>query len=177
MKIIKLSDIKEENLPLVVFSCNTKSIISALIRWRTNDTENHVMTSTELGYFDSQNPGGYKRVPYSKYDNKFSQLCIFSLVKDDNSYLLEHVVRRDLRGAGGTLGWYHRAYDYLGILGQLTGLRWIQNPFKKFCSERTGDQLNEVFKCGFKKLRDPGELKQAMIEAKLGEIIGYTFNG
>lgn len=60
------------------------------------------------------------------------------------------------------LPWYKTFYDYIGIIGQKTGLRFIQTPGLYYCSEITQHILKQIY--NFKKYRSPSEMNKRMAE-------------
>jgi len=68
-----------------------------------------------------------------------------------------------------------RRYDFLGILGQLLHLNWINNPNTYFCSERASKHLRKI---GMKlpKHPSPSELNQLFKTKTSMKCLGHWFS-
>ena len=86
--------------------------------------------------------------------------------------LIEKAVYKDLNQS-----WYKRSYDFLGILGQATGFRWIQSPWKYYCSERIAKYLCLIrpLKEKIPKRPSPADLNRLFKTLKGMEVFGYWF--
>lgn len=130
----------EDNFPIIVLVSHNNKLISWLIRIFSKGNYNHVCWLHRQGVVASQD-GSYKERPladYMKqgYKMKFYQLIDITCVQ--RSLLLATINHKLKKGKDKT------KYDFLGLLGQLTGLKFINNPWKNFCSESVNEDLKKV---------------------------------
>lgn len=171
MKIIDPYKIKISDLPLFVLSDNMRGFFSFGIKTHTDGNYSHIMTMTSPNYFDTQ-VWIYKQVPISAYMKrgyrlKFWKYNGFSLV--ERMSIIE-AIRKDLKAP-----LWERTYDILGIVGQFVHLRWINIPWKNFCSERVAKYLRMC-----EKLREqilvhpsPADLNRLFKDIIEFECLGY----
>ncbi len=130
-------NIPAEDLPLIVFSDFSSGIIQSLIKIRTAGVYAHVMIMHRPGFFASQG-NMFSEAPLKRYMKKGNRLKFFkieSLTVNERGALARKM-RQDL-----TAPWWKRFYDYPGIIGQALGFRWINSPFRMYCSERVAAWL------------------------------------
>ena len=72
--------------------------------------------------------------------------------------------------------WWRRRYDFLGIVGQLLRIRWIQSPWAKYCSERVAGYLRKVLKMAIPVRRTPSEINAIFKKHQRMIIYGYYFS-
>lgn len=133
-----LTDIKESDLPVAVFSENCRSLISLAIRLRTGGEKNHYMTMRKLGKVVSQGFTGYREYPLENFMTVGENLKFVSLADvatPEEIKAINDLIEKEL-GLKGIVGFLKNGYDFLGIFGQLLGLKFINNPWKNYCSER-----------------------------------------
>ena len=121
-----------DDLPLIVLSDHSSGFIQWAIKWRTKANYNHVMSMIYPGLFTSQG-NTFSEVPLDRYMTKNSRLKFWrikDLTLEEESLIRGRILRRL------ALPWWKRGYDYLGILGQAVGLKFINNPWNVFCSEQ-----------------------------------------
>lgn len=123
--------------PLLVF-CNEQDWIAEAIDFRTDlagiHPWNHAMVSIASGEFVWQSMGvfnAYKQGPMTEYMKKGTQLGFVQLVNSNPDFVaaFNKSVQKRL-----TAPWWQTQYDYLGIVGQATGLTWIHTPGLRYCS-------------------------------------------
>lgn len=123
--------------PLLVF-CNEQNWIAQAIDFRTDINGihpwNHAMVSINQGEFVWQSMGivnAYKCGPMDQYMKKGTQLGFVQLVNTNPAFaaVFSKSVQKRLLAP-----WWQTQYDYLGIIGQATGLTWIHTPGLRYCS-------------------------------------------
>lgn len=164
-KLIDPLEIEDADLPLIVFSANATGLIGWLIRWRTNASYSHVMWMHKPGLVATQNLT-YKEVKIKKYMAKNSRMkfCKINGLTPVKKALIHAIICNRLKKP-----WWKRTYDFLGILGEALGLRWIQSPRVFYCSEQMANDLNKVVG-GIPKRLSPTDLNKLFKER---EDVGY----
>lgn len=129
--------IPKKDLPLIVFSDQTSGLIEFLIKFRTKGSYNHVMMMIETGEFVSQG-NTYSKVKTKRYMKKNSRLKFVALkgVTQDGVYAIKKSIEEKL-----ALPWQKKAYNWLGILGQATGIKWLNFPGLEYCSQDVPQHL------------------------------------
>lgn len=124
-------EISPDVLPCFVFSDETSGLIEFLIKFRTKGDYNHVMLQCRPGFFASQG-NTYSEAPLSRYMNKGKRLKYVEVLglTPVQKKLVVASVNKKL-----ALPWYRKLYDWLGIVGQATGLPWLNTPGLNYCSE------------------------------------------
>ena len=142
MTISDLGEITESSLPMIVFSDQTSGFMEFLIKFRTGGNYNHVMLCVEPGQFVSQG-NTYSKVPFERYMKKNSRLKFVSIlgITPAGRQAIVDCVNDKL-----ALPWYLKLYDWVGILGQITGLNFINNPKLEYCSEDAPNILKKAVK-------------------------------
>lgn len=149
-KIINPAELS--SFPIVVLCSDMRGVVSSLIKIRTGNF-NHAMIMVRPGLVVTQN-FVLKEIPISKYmeSGRIMQFwAINGLTKDDLEKMVCQI-NKDLKSP-----WWARSYDFLGILGQATGLTWIQSPFGNYCSENVAKYLR-ILKKDVPKRPDPSDL-------------------
>ena len=171
-KWINPKELTETNLPVIIFEEDRQGLFGWLIRWHDKDNYNHIEIMVNLGKVASQNPKGYKEVPLEKYMLKrvFMKFWQFDPIDRKEIDIIKEQVGKDLAKP-----WWARRYDFLGIIGQAIGLRWIQSPWGKFCSESVAANLRLI-----PRLRDiipkrpnPSELNKILKTMPDMKLLGY----
>ena len=161
--------INRKDFPVVVMSCDLIGFIPWAIRAITKDNWNHVMESRKCGAFVSQNLM-YAEIAFSSYMNRYHKLKIWT-IKDMSE--IEKIqwnasINRDLGSP-----WYSRLYDFLGVLGHLLGIRWLNAPYRSYCSERVRKHLVEVFGFDIIKHATPAEIDDFLTMHPRGVLLGF----
>lgn len=122
---------ENNDFPVVVFSDNSTGFFAFLIRWKTKGMYNHVMTMTDNDTIASQGLSTFKLVTLEEYKIRGNRLKFvgIKLSEDGKSAVLNSINRKLEKKK------IKKRYDYLGIIGQALGLKWLNNPWTDICSE------------------------------------------
>jgi len=141
MKILtdkEILNIPEKDLPLLVLSFNSRNILSTLINIRKRSNYNHFMLYHRPGFFAAQGLI-FKEFPVTNYLThhrlKFWHNPDWSAL---DKVKMQSKIKRWLM-----LGKFKSRYDLVGLIGQLFGVKSLQNPYTKICSDYI-DLLKEV---------------------------------
>ena len=154
--------IPEADLPLIVLSDFSSGVIQSLIKIRTSGSFSHVMVMHRTGFFASQGNmfSEAKLERYMKEGNRLKFFRIKNLTEEERR-ALSRKMEADLAAP-----WWRRWYDYRGIIGFAIGLRWLNSPFRMYCSERVASWLKALSR--FNKILplhpSPEELNKIMKE-------------
>lgn len=132
IELINPKKIKKEAFPLFVLSDDLRGFFSLGIRIHSEGNYSHIMSMTIPSYFDTQG-FLFKRVKVEKYMTGRHRLKFWQprgLTGTEKLKVIE-AIEKDLKAP-----WWERKYDVLGVIGQLFRIRWINNPFTYYCSER-----------------------------------------
>lgn len=142
MTTTEILNIKDEDFPVLVFANQDANLVSFLIDWKTKSSYNHVMWMHKRGKLASQG-GFYKEILLVDCLKKGRRLKFFRFKNILKSYktVLLYKIQKELE-----MPWYDRMYDFLGIFGQAIGLKFINSPFRNYCSERVGNDLRVILK-------------------------------
>ena len=174
--MLDISSIPLDYYPLITFTHNFRSPIGKGIQLRTNSLVSHVMESHRPGFFATQDFTGFKTLPFDKVDNKHTYFLFYRYegLTEKKQEEWWKTIYRDLDEP-----WWLRRYDWLGVVGQLFGVRWLESPFTEYCSQKVKQHLFEVFGSEIKKRPTPEELRKYCRKypqwVEVGEIIpeGY----
>jgi len=124
----------EADLPLIVLADDLRGFIGYAIKSHTKGNYNHAFIMHRPGFCVSQDFGGFKEHPIEVY---LTEGMMLKFWKVRNLTLVEKsIILLNIKKRLGRKRWQN-SYDFLGVLvGQVTRLRWIQNPFQMFCSEQ-----------------------------------------
>lgn len=163
---------KDSDLPIIIFTEDRQGFFGWAIRWHSKDNYNHSAIMVNLGKVASQDPGGYKEYPIKKLMDKrtFMKFWQFDPVDRTEIDIIRKQVEKDLAKP-----WWQRQYDPLGLVGQLTGLRWIQSPWGKFCSESVAANLRLIPRLQkvIPARPNPSELNQILKTMVDFKLLGY----
>lgn len=168
--IIRAENIKAEQCPVFVFSDDPIGFVSWAIKWVTKGLRNHTMVMIRPGYFASQG-ARYKEMPVNLYDGCTLKFWTVPNITLEQMLVIKDMVRTRLRQP-----WWKKGYDWLGIVGQLTRIKWIHFPFRNFCSEGDAKLLRVIFS-DTPVRPDPDQLDKFLgtKEKKgLAKVIGYS---
>lgn len=127
----KIRAIPQEMLPMLVLSDNLRSFFSAGIKFHEKGSYNHLMWMIRPGLFASQNTM-FKEVPIDKFEKAHRiKLWHNPLWTPTQRAAIIKAIQFELDQP-----WYKRGYDYLQIFGKLTGLDWLQVPWRDICSDK-----------------------------------------
>lgn len=172
MKILNPLEIKEKDLPLIVLVDDRRSFFSWLTKAHTSGNYGHIMELYKPEILASQDFRGFREVNISKY-MKPSLFLKFWRVKDltgaqRNKWLSK--IDSDLNAS-----WFKHRYDFIGLIGQLLNVRWINNPRTRYCSERVATRLRTLFERYIPLHPNPSELDTMLKSWSNMEVIGYWF--
>lgn len=137
--IIDPLKITEKHLPLIVLSDDMRSFFSWGIKAHTRGLYSHAMMMLKPGKFVTQG-WTYKEVNVEKYMKPRYRLKFWSYpFTEEEKSQIRFAVEEDL-----SRSWWHKSYDWIGIIGQLFRIRKLNNPFKSFCSERVAKYLRLI---------------------------------
>lgn len=142
-------DIPSADLPLIVLSDDIKSIVAWATVVRTNGDYGHIMEMVRPGVFASQQPDFFKNVKPENYMKDSMRIKFWQpIFTDEEKEKYIAAVEKDLAYVEKKPQFlkYIFGYDRLGIVGQLFGVRWLNNPWSFYCSERVARHLRVVFK-------------------------------
>lgn len=143
MELINPYLIPKKDLPLIVLTDDRRSFLSWAIKHHSQGNYNHSMIMVKEDFFVSQDFAGYREVQIKTYQKNHIRLKFWK-VKDittEEKQKINEAVVRDLKAP-----WFKRRYDFLGIAGQFLGLRWINNTWTRYCSERIRDYYKDILK-------------------------------
>ncbi len=138
LTLIDPREFKAKDLPRIVFADNMRGFMPGVIKGHSKGNYSHAMAMIEEDVFASQGTMLLRKEPVSKYTKVNYRLKFYRVIFQDQAEEDAFVaaVRKDLAKP-----WWCRLYDFLGIFGQMVGAHWIQNPWKKYCSEAVASWL------------------------------------
>ena len=126
----EILNIPEEDLPLLTLSFNYRSIISTLINIRKKSHYNHFMLYHRPGFFASQG-ASFKEDSVENYTKqhrlKFWYNPDWSV---EDKIRMQNLIKKWL-----VMGTVRSRYDWIAIIGQLIGIKSLQNPYTRICSD------------------------------------------
>lgn len=168
LKIIDPYDIKLRDYPVFIQAGDMRSFLGWGIKMRTKSNFNHSMVSRKIGYVCSQS-WTYKEIPIERYMKPYIILKFWTckdMTDEEYKQIYDKIVR-DL-----SLPWWKRMYDFPGIIGQAIGLRWINIPGLKYCSERVSSKVRILIPT-LGKHPTPEDIDTAFKKSPRFECIGY----
>jgi len=171
--IIDPLKIKEEDLPLIVFSDDLRGFFAWGIRVHSEGSYSHSMLMIREGTLVTQG-GTYSEIPITKYMNSRYRLKFWKIkgLTEDDKSRIRFAVNKDL-----AQNWWKKSYDWLGIIGQLFRIRGLNNPKKYYCSERIAKYLRLTFlKDKISLHPSPSNLNKLFKEIPDMEVFGYWFS-
>lgn len=169
-KFIDPFEIKSNDLPVIVLSDDRRSFLSWGIKNHSHGNYNHIMELFEFGELATQNFNGFRKVNIGKYIQPQYHLKFYKCTKADLKKQIEWIrlINAELNEV-----WWKKKYDFLGIVGQVLHIRWIQNPFARYCSERVAEHLRKLFGFNISKRPTPSELNTYFRNNPDFELLGY----
>jgi len=173
IKIIDPLEITEKDLPLIVLTDNQRGFLSWGIKAHSKGLYSHSMEMHRPGFLATQN-WLYKEVPLKKYMLPHYRMKFWKPKKISNAQRNKWIasVQKDLAAP-----WWERRYDLLGIIGQLFFLRFINNPWTKYCSERVAGRMRKILGLKVRNQPSPSDLNKLMIKSDKMEVYGHWFQG
>ena len=159
-------EIKKEELPVFMLVDDRRGWFGFLIKQHSKGNYNHIAELFMPGFLASQDMVGYRMVSVSKYLKRRYMLKFWAYRGKRQAELVD-CIKSDLKSSVR-----QRRYDFLGILGQLLHLKWLNNPKTYFCSERASKHLRSI---GMKlpKHPAPSELNQLFKTKTSMKCLGY----
>ena len=133
----EVMDLDEDGYPYLIFTNNLTSWISNIIKKHTAGEYSHVLWKMDKICGISQ---GWilKKINFSKTYLRGNHRVKIWRVKTaslNQKYAMFYDIKMQLYKP-----WYKKLYDWPGIIGQLFRMRWINYPWRNYCSE----SINEV---------------------------------
>lgn len=168
MKFINPYRITGIDLPLIALSTDASGIMQSLIRIRTKGSYSHIMTMIEPGSFASQG-NIFSLATVDRYMTANCRLKFWRIkdLTNDERVLIKRRINARLNRP-----WIGRQYDYLGVIGQFLGLKWINNPFVPYCSEQVRIDVLEGIIDGIQEHPSPQDLNEAFKNHPRMEVYG-----
>jgi hypothetical protein len=131
--IANLNLINPINAPKLVFTSQDDIVSDAIeLRedgsWGVNIDVSHMMTMTEHGLFNCQDPSGFSQIPVTAYMTKGTKIIFIDIANmTPQAYQAMCLIVSERLGKQG--------YDWLQIVGQAIGLDFLHMPGTEDCSE------------------------------------------
>lgn len=124
--------IPQSEFPFIVSKGGGIDLMSKLIRWRTKSWCEHSMLAINAGKFVWEDTANwYGEGPMEKY--MVPDVCLkFYSLNNINPAAIEAL--RNYVYTRINSPWYHKMYDWLGIVGEAVGLPKIHTPGLEYCS-------------------------------------------
>lgn len=161
--------IPEDKLPIIVLADDRRGLLGFLIKNHSGGNYNHIQELHRPGYFASQDPVGYHEVPISKYKKPYMLLKFWSYkpLNDLLRVTWKDAIYDDLKNDS-------KGYDWLGILGHMLNIPWLNNPHLRYCSERVAYHLKTVAPEIFiPRHPTPSEINEIFNATPSMECLGY----
>lgn len=171
--LINPLEIKEKDLPLICFIDDSRSFFGYFIRIHTTGQYSHVCEMVKPGKIATQDVfPGYREVSIKKYLKPRYRL---KFVKYDKITSAEWNEWKRLVESELNQSWWRRKYDFLGIIGMGLGLRFINSPISRFCSERVATHLRYAINLWIKKHPSPSEINTLTKENGDFSVLGHWY--
>jgi len=157
------------DIPTFVLVDDRRGWFGFLIKQHSKGNYNHIAELFMLDMLASQDTVGYRTVNIEKYLKKRYMLKFWAYTGKRQAELVD-CIKKDLKSSVR-----QRRYDFLGIIGKLLHLSWINNPKTYFCSERASKHLRSI---GMKlpKHPSPSELNQLFKTKTSMKCLGHWFS-
>lgn len=164
MKRVNPLHIPKEDLPLIVLM-NDNNLFSRLIRWWQYTKWPHGAIMIRKDFFACQGTT-YRELRVEKFYKSQLKFRKPDFTKKEKKDFISHI-KKDLKDK--------KKYDFLGIIGQMFKIRWLNNPNKYYCWEAVTVPLRFV---GFKVPLRPRNLDKALSRhGKIGVYGTYKPEG
>ena len=138
-KMESLLNITQKDLPLLVVSDNLRSWVSARIKKHTHGGYNHLMWMVEPGKFITQEFPFLIERPVEYFFDGYR----IKLWHNPNWTPLQKIKITTMLAKRLRAPWYKKIYDPLQIVGIRLGVRWLQIPGIRICSDHS-DILKDI---------------------------------
>jgi hypothetical protein len=136
-KFINPLTFTDNDTPIIMLCDDLRGFMGWAIKSHTKGNYNHACIIHRKGRIVSQGFSSFMPHDITVYLTS-GMMLKFWRIKDMTLFEKSYVRMAIAKRLG--LPWWRRTYDFLGVIGgQLTGMRWIQNPFQAFCSEQVMD--------------------------------------
>jgi len=155
LTIKDVRNIPADDLPLLVLSDNTMSLLSLGIKFHQRGAYNHLMWMRQPGYFATQDML-FKEVPINKYLTGKHRLKFWSFnFSEGSKNFIRNMIYTDL-----CRPWYKRLYDPLQIIGKLFRTPKLQLPYFDICSDKAKylRHVDKTFCADVPRHRSPSEI-------------------
>lgn len=162
MKTINPYRITNDGELRIVLSSNAWSGVSWLIRAKTKSHWNHAMWMIRAGLFATQGLF-FTDVPFDKYFKPGIEVEIWkikNLTPDQYIKIWRHINSKLKKPKWKT------KYDFIGLIGQLFNIRFVNNPWTNYCSEGIAEGLikaGDVFE-GLNPKSSPEDIRVFMLK-------------
>ncbi len=165
--------IPEKDLPLVVLVDDRRGFLSWLIKSHSKGNYSHCMEMHFPALLASQQVNGFKEVPIDTYIKDYIQLKFWKKkdITREQKMNWFSCISADLKES-----WWKRRYDFLGIIGQLLHIRWLNNPWIKYCYERVAENLREALGIELPYRSTPSDMNMSFNKNEDWEVYGYWFS-
>ena len=164
--------LKKEDLPVIVLVDDRRSLLGWLVKQHSSGGYNHIMEMHYMQICASQDPVGFREVLIEKYMKPFILLKFYK-VKDLTLALKMNWIDAILTDLEEP--WYKRRYDYLGIIGHMLRIPWLNNSHLYYCSERVAKHVKEVLNIEFPEYPTPSDINAYLKTDDRFELLGYYF--
>ena len=133
MKILtenEILNIPEKDLPLLILSFNYRNMISTMINMRKKSHYNHFMIAHRPGFFASQGVS-FKEEPVENYLGHHRLKFWYNPDWTEKDKIrMQNQIKKWL-----VMGTVKTRYDWVAVIGQLIGVKGLQNPYTRICSD------------------------------------------
>lgn len=167
-----IDPLKINEFPLIMLVDNRNAFISWLIKSHCSGNYNHICEVHRLGFLASQDPYGFQEVPIEKYmkKNLFLKFWKYKNLTAGQKTDWLHNIQAELAKP-----WIKRRYDFVGLIGQLLNIRWLNNTWTKYCSEMVRSHIIEPLKLNIALHITPSEFDEYFKNDPNFEVYGYWF--
>lgn len=165
-------NIPKEWLPLIVLSDDRRGFLSWSIKMHSQGKYSHVMEMHRPRLLATQ-AWVYREVSIAEYLKPQYMLKFwrYKPITEAQRQKWLDTIDKDLKAP-----WWQRRYDFTGIIGQALHIRWFNNPFRRYCSERVGDHMKIALNLNAGKHPTPHDINDFCNKHPGMECIGYWFN-
>ncbi len=164
--------IKQSDCPLVILLDDRRGLLGFLIKAHSKGNYSHIAEMHISGFVATQDPVGFREVPIEKYMRPQYHLKFWKYepITEEQRQDWVNTLKNELNAP-----WRRRRYDFLGIIGHMLHIRWLNNPFIKYCTERVAEHMRDILQLVIPKRRNPSEMNKVFHEIRGMKILGYYF--